>query len=44
MEFKFLKQPIFDYVLNEFRTDERLIPTIELSLVDSAISDCTIKT
>ncbi|MBP5201241.1 hypothetical protein J6253_00685, partial [bacterium] len=41
LDFRTLKKPIFDYVLNEFKTDERLIPTIELSLVDSAI-DCTI--
>lgn len=41
-EFKFLKQAIFAYVLNEFRSDERLIPTIEPSLVNCAITDCTI--
>lgn len=42
LDFRTLKKPIFDYVLNEFKTDERLIPTIELSLDNTAISDCTI--
>jgi Uncharacterized conserved protein len=42
LEFKALEPPIFDYVLNEFKADERLIPTIEPSLVNCAITDCTI--
>ena len=42
LDFRTLKKPIFDYVLNEFKADERLIPTIEPSLVNCAISDCTI--
>ncbi|MBO7126922.1 hypothetical protein J6W78_05205 [bacterium] len=42
LDFRTLKKPIFDYVLNEFEADERLIPTIEPSLVNCAISDCTI--
>ncbi len=49
IEFKVLGKPIFDYVLNEFRTDENWLHNIRQTLIedkntvkDLAISDCQI--
>ena len=49
-EFKLLENPIFDYILHEFRAEDQLIPIIKQELIiDSnlisnwAISDCQIQ-
>lgn len=49
LEFRELEKPVFDFVLNEFRSDEKLIPVIKRDLLadknvtgDCAITDCTI--
>ena len=49
IEFKVLGKPIFDYILNEFRTDENWLHNIRQTLIedkntvkDLAISDCQI--
>ena len=47
LEFRVLESPIFDYILNEFRSDEKLIPVIKRDLIGDnrdavkmAIADC----
>ena len=50
MKFRVLEQPIFDFVLNEFRADEKLIPAVKQDLIEDksnslnwAITDCPIE-
>ena len=47
LEFRELEKPIFEFVLNEFRSDDKLIPVIKRDLLvaengNCAIGDCTI--
>lgn len=50
LEFRELEHPVFDYVLNEFRAEEQLIPIIKQELISDsniisnlAITDCQIQ-